>query len=254
MCVDENIHYRLLKLTYGTEATHYDFHSLLTLCPPCYGIWHPYKYLLQSIWRAYFPLFSFLTHGTLTEGQSIPSKARVRSVEMLFAAVLRVPDATRARLRARLPILHAELGRLRADRVAAIVGEVDQEAMHHQVEEIVRKCVRLERRILDVEAMLRLLEEWAPVAYVVGRTARCYVWEGRGKRSGAMAKEVVMACLVGLLLWLGARAHTVEYVRTMACCLVLWSAWHSAIPAACYSDEVNEACLHQLGRWWNIHK
>ena len=62
-----------------------------------------------------------------------------------------------------------------------------------------------------------------------------------------------MTCLLGLLKLRGDRAHLVEYVRTSSVALILWSEWHSSIRGACYSDEPNEACLNQLGRWWKQH-
>ena len=104
-----------------------------------------------------------------------------------------------------------------------------------------------------LEALWALLQDWMPLAFVCGRLARSCVWEGRKRGSGVIAKEVVMACLLGLLPLKGTRAHTVEYVRTLSCALVLWSGWHTRIPGACYSDESNESSLSQLGEWWENH-
>ena len=92
LCVDEKIHYRLLKFAYGLHCTDYDFHSLLSQCPPLYGLWHAYKYLLLTIlYRNHFPLLTYLTRGTLAEGTPVPTTMRIRSMEMVFAALLRLP-------------------------------------------------------------------------------------------------------------------------------------------------------------------
>ena len=104
-----------------------------------------------------------------------------------------------------------------------------------------------------VKALRALLEEWMPLAFLCGRKARACVWAGRARGSGVIAKEVVMTCLLGLLNLRGDRAHTVEYVRMSSVALILWTDWHSSIQGACYSDEPNEACLSQLGRWWKHH-
>ena len=37
LCMDENIHYRLLKLCYGQTTHRYDFHGVLRRCHPCTG-------------------------------------------------------------------------------------------------------------------------------------------------------------------------------------------------------------------------
>ena len=67
------------------------------------------------------------------------------------------------------------------------------------------------------------------------------------------AKEVLMACLLMLLRLAPGEPSTVEYVRTLVWALLVWRDWHSAIPACCYSDEVNEASLAHLGRRWALH-
>ena len=244
LCVDENIYWRLLKLAYRVQTAPYNFHKLLLRCPPLYAIWHPYKYLIHSIWRTYFPIFTYLTWGSLKGGQLVTSKARVRGVEMLFAALLRLPNSERGNLASKEVELSGKCQRLRA-----ICQTLRLRNDHH----VTRALATAEHRLKLVRALLALLQEWMPLAYLCGRKARSVVWEGQMGGSGAMAKEVAMMCLLGLLTLKGTSAHTTEYVRTLSCALVFWSEWHSDIPGCCYSDEPNEACLSQLGRWWGGH-
>ena len=68
LCVDENIHYRLLKLAHGQQSTDYDFHTLFLRCPPLCGIWHAYNYTLTLLFRTHFSLLTYLHRGTLAKG------------------------------------------------------------------------------------------------------------------------------------------------------------------------------------------
>lgn len=44
-----------------------------------------------------------------------------------------------------------------------------------------------------------------------------------------------------------------EYVRTLRCALLLWEPWHDALPACCFSEEINEASLSRLGTAMQQH-
>ena len=49
------------------------------------------------------------------------------------------------------------------------------------------------------------------------------------------------------------RGNLSEYVRTLSCALLLWTLWHDALPACCYSEELNEAALGRLGHSMRRH-
>ena len=62
-----------------------------------------------------------------------------------------------------------------------------------------------------------------------------------------------LGALVTLIALYGAGSNKVEYVRTLTVALLLWTPWHSEIGSVSYTDELNEARLAQLGRWWLHH-
>ena len=49
------------------------------------------------------------------------------------------------------------------------------------------------------------------------------------------------------------REHTMEYVRTLCTALLLWTDWHSGIPAQWYCEEPIEASLRPLGALCKQH-
>ena len=51
LLVDENIHYRLLKLLYGAKNQRWNMRAYLRYEPVFYGVWHAYKYVgTQTFW------------------------------------------------------------------------------------------------------------------------------------------------------------------------------------------------------------
>ena len=73
LCINENIHYRLLKFAYGIRTADYTFHRLLRPCPPLYGVWRAYKYTPTQIHRTHFSLLTYLSRGTLVEETQVPN-------------------------------------------------------------------------------------------------------------------------------------------------------------------------------------
>ena len=228
LCVDENIHYRLLKLAYGQKTHRYDFRGVLARCPPLYGVWHAYKYVVTLVHRVFFSQFVFLANGEVAPGRTFPSKLRLRTVEMMIATLMGHRDAV-------LPELKRAIVQLAVDHRGRGAG------------------VSTASRLRNLMAMERLLEVYVPVAFMLGWQARCCVWDNRRPGSGERAKQLLMGCLYALLALTEGDSQHCEYVRTCMCCLLCWTRWHSAVPGACYTDESNEASLGQLGRWWRQH-
>ena len=102
-------------------------------------------------------------------------------------------------------------------------------------------------------ALRNLLEVYAPVCFMLGWQARNCVWSHRRPGTGGRVRNLLMMCLFVLLALTEGDSHHCEYVRTLMCCLLCWTRWHTDVPGACYTDECNEASLAQLGRWWNQH-
>ena len=60
LLVDENIYYRVFKLMHGISTAGFDVAQWLCSVPLIYGVWHPYKYCLLAVYRAFFPIFVLL--------------------------------------------------------------------------------------------------------------------------------------------------------------------------------------------------
>jgi hypothetical protein len=111
---------------------------------------------------------------------------------------------------------------------------------------------RLERDLAVAQALEDLLVVWAPACFALGWQVRECHWEERRPQTGGQARKVLCNALT-MLLHLEAptpghrpRGHS-DYVRTLACALLMWDRWHEQLPACCFSEEVNEATLSRLG-------
>eukprot|EP00667_Euglena_gracilis_P015597 EG_transcript_16241 len=60
LLVDENIHYRCLRLLYSASASRYYVSRYLAEVPLLYGIWHAYKHTVTIVYRAFFPVLAHL--------------------------------------------------------------------------------------------------------------------------------------------------------------------------------------------------
>ena len=63
LLVDMKIHFALLKLCYGAAYVPWNVPQLLLGFPLVYGVWHSYKYCVESIYRAFLPFIKFLEQG-----------------------------------------------------------------------------------------------------------------------------------------------------------------------------------------------
>ena len=88
LLVDENIHYRLMKLMYGSSCSAYDFGQWMCSLPVIYGIWHPYKYCLTAVYRMFFPIFAQLETTAPEEGKLLCGKRKVLHIEKMCAVLL----------------------------------------------------------------------------------------------------------------------------------------------------------------------
>ena len=103
-------------------------------------------------------------------------------------------------------------------------------------------------RLRIATGMRVLIEEYAPACLYHGTQVRACHWELRAAGTREQARQSLQTAMVLLLRLCHGQAHKVEYVRSTAIALTLWSRWHSAIPGCCFSEEVNEAALSRLGR------
>ena len=95
--VDENIHYRLLKLMHGASTAMYDFRLWMCSFPILYGIWHPYKYCVSAVYRMFFPIFALLEVTTAECGREIRGHQKLLHIEKMVAALLLIRHKVSAR-------------------------------------------------------------------------------------------------------------------------------------------------------------
>ena len=90
--MDVNIHYRLLKAAWSASFGRWDVPSLLQTVPPLFGLWHGYKYVVIQVARQFHSAVWYLIRGTLRVGDHTPTSPTLRTYELLFAALLQVPQ------------------------------------------------------------------------------------------------------------------------------------------------------------------
>ena len=93
LLVDENIHYRLLRLMYSSHLQNWDVGTTLERVPLVYAVWHAFKHTLACVYPSFFPLLAQLeTTGSPGVGSRVCSRRRVLFIEKLIAALLLVRE------------------------------------------------------------------------------------------------------------------------------------------------------------------
>jgi hypothetical protein len=106
LLVDENIHYRLLRMMHAEGTQDYDVRDWLSRIPLLFGIWHGYKHTLMVLYRAFFPLFALLECiGEPVVGQVPRCERKVLYLEKLFGTLLVAGQVVMAQLRERLRVV-----------------------------------------------------------------------------------------------------------------------------------------------------
>ena len=73
LLADENICYRVWKMAFSKSTQAWDVAGFLRDLPVLYGVWHPYKYVLEVVHRRFLSLFVYLQHGPLVAGATVPT-------------------------------------------------------------------------------------------------------------------------------------------------------------------------------------
>jgi hypothetical protein len=90
--MDENLHYRLLRLRWSEHTNQYDVHTFMNRVPILFGVWHAYKYAAVQTFRAFHPIIAILMRGDVAVGESFPVAPKLRTIELMFAAILLLPQ------------------------------------------------------------------------------------------------------------------------------------------------------------------
>ena len=60
LLVDENIHYRILKLLYEAKNQGWNTQAYLRYVHVVYGVWHAYKFVVTHTFRVFWPILTYL--------------------------------------------------------------------------------------------------------------------------------------------------------------------------------------------------
>jgi hypothetical protein len=93
--VDENVHYRLLKVAWSAPFVQWDVPRLLQCIPPLFGLWHAYKYCVIQVARQFHSCLWYCVRGTQPAGAQVPTSPPLRTYELVVAAILQAPASLR---------------------------------------------------------------------------------------------------------------------------------------------------------------
>ena len=112
LLVDENIHYRILRLMHSASLSRWDVSHLLRDVPLVYGIWHAYKHTVVCVYRAFFPLLAQLENtGQPVVGGRVQCRRKVLYLEKVFALLVLLRDTVQGDLLQRQRDLQAKVTR-----------------------------------------------------------------------------------------------------------------------------------------------
>jgi hypothetical protein len=95
MLVDVNIHYRVMKMAWGTPFLRWDIARYLQTTPPLYGLWHSYKYCVVQVARHFHSCLWYCVRGSQRTGAVVATSQTLRFFELMFAAILQMPLSVR---------------------------------------------------------------------------------------------------------------------------------------------------------------
>ena len=163
LLVDENIHYRILKLLYAAKNQRWNMRAYLRYQPVVYGVWHAYKFVVSHTFPVFWPILTYLRKGLLRPGSTILSYLKLIVMEKSIAALmLATPRILRPYWR-------------KAQATTAISGYDTAHA----------------NRAAVANAVLHLLSEWCPLLLYLGHVVQECNWSGENKSTGSRAQEVL---------------------------------------------------------------
>lgn len=224
LLVDENIHYRVLRMLYSPAFAEYDVHAYLKDVPLIYGIWHAYKHTLLVVYKCHLPVLAHLEENRAPQaGGSARSHRKVLYLEKLFAALLLCRGA--------------------------VIGHLEARLRHLQRRpEGIRNCEYIDYAEEILYGLDDLLSFYVPTLLHIGYKVRECSWNGRpgGGVLGDTARRVLEMCLLVQVHLLQDRQARTEYVRTISVALLAWQPWMSRLPGCVFVEEAGEALISRL--------
>ena len=196
-------------------------------------VWHPYKYLVKAVHRAFFPVFALLETPMHATGVQVVAQRKLLYLEKLFAALLLAAPRLKGQLENKILQVKARMEMGKNDIVA-------QE--------------KAKKLYLLLEGLSSLLFFFIPAVFRVGYLCRCCTWEGRAMGSGSKAKQVLEDILILLVHILQQKCGKNEYIRTLSVALITWLPYMSRIPAVCFAEESCEALLSRMSHRCEVYR
>ena len=262
LLVDVDIHQRLTKLAYGLGTQGYPVRELLATMPPLFGVWHAYKYVCLVTLRVFLPAFTYLIQGTVEPGREAPTWAKLRRIELVLAAILRLPQRLIRRLEThaqRAQERYRQLAHLRMQRQldilpsGAVAGLAAGAGGHGGRRPSPDEVRRARDRYLALESLRLLVTDFAPACFLLGYHVRSCNWAGREAGSAIHARRALQTATLVLFKLCQGGEHRVQYIRCLLSALCQWSEWHEQLPGCCFSEEDCEAGLARLAHSLNLH-
>ena len=85
---DENIHYRICKMTYSEKTTGWNVRLFLRSHPILYGFSHAYKCCVTQTLRSFWPIVTFFRKGLLGSGDTVPCFPKLITMKTTVGALL----------------------------------------------------------------------------------------------------------------------------------------------------------------------
>ena len=228
LLLDENIHYRVLRLMHSVSHREVDVGDWLSHVPLLYGIWHPYKHCLGVVYRAFLPIIAPLEGaGTLRPGDKVVPGRKVLYMEKVFATLLVVGSLVRERLEAQLRTVRA------APQAPSSSPPSQPPPSDRASSSRDTPGLPADTELVVLEGLHTLLYFYCPLLFQMGWKVRQCTWEGRPGQAvrGDVAKQVLQQAML-VMCHLSDDWHCrEEYPRTIAMALLTWQPWHSALPS-----------------------
>ena len=119
LLVDENIHYRILKLLYSAKNQRWNMRAYLRHVPIVCRVWHAYKFVVTQRFRVFWPILTYPRKGLLRPGSTVLSYPNLmvmeKTIAALMLATLRIPRPYRRKAQVATAIsgrdtTHANIG------------------------------------------------------------------------------------------------------------------------------------------------
>jgi hypothetical protein len=229
--VDENIHYRTLKLLYGQKMAQWRVPEALRHVPLLYGVWHAYKFCVTHVARRFYPLVVYFRKGTLKPGEKVSMYPEFATVEHLFAALLKASGMYLHRLRRKVEALRAQRN----------------QSSRHMNRYYVASAVQL------------LITEYIPVLVQLGTLVRDCGWQHNRQNTGDQAQKVLKLAFVILsqLQKSAGGRGLLKYQQTVGASLLYAAAcqpWTGKVAGQASQEEFGEIGLKLLRSAREGHK